>query len=130
MNDLSQEALYNLTYDALSFADTLFQVWLTVTFAAILAIYFSRTEISALMRRLLIALYAGTAVVLTGRWAAGMFHIMAYDKLIVEGGFAPFPTPPALGLTMGILHFSMFVVGSLATIYFMYSFGKERRTGV
>ena len=37
MSNLSEEALHNLCYSALSFADNLFQMWLTVTFGAILA---------------------------------------------------------------------------------------------
>ena len=37
MTGLSEEALHNLCYNALSFADNLFQMWLTVTFAAIQA---------------------------------------------------------------------------------------------
>ena len=126
MNNLSQEALYNLIYSALSFADTLFQVWLTVTFAAILAIYFTRSEISQWMRHLLIALYTGAAIVLTGRWAAGMIHVLEYQELLREAGFPPFPTPPTLGTAMGVLHFLMFVVGSLATVYFMFSFREDR----
>jgi hypothetical protein len=36
MSEVSEEALHNLCYTALSFADNLFQMWLTVTFAAIL----------------------------------------------------------------------------------------------
>ena len=128
MNELSQEALYNLIYSALSFTDTLFQVWLTVTFAAILAIYFSRDEISKLMRFPLLFLYAGTSILLTGRWVVGIIHAVRYQEMLFQNGFTPFPTPPAFGASLAALHFSMFIVGTLATIYFMFSFKKDSRS--
>ena len=53
MNSLNQESLYNLIYAAIDFGDNLFELRLTVTFAAILAIYFSRDHISSFMRTLL-----------------------------------------------------------------------------
>ena len=83
---MTQDALYDLIYTALAHADNLFELWLTVTFAAILAIYFSRAQISPFMRNLLMLLYAGTAVLLTGRWASAMFQISTYMTQIAENG--------------------------------------------
>lgn len=127
MNSLNQESLYNLIYSAMDLGDNLFELWLTVTFAAILAIYFSRDDISPFMRKLLIALYSGTALLLTGRWNVAMMHIMHYMDELKKTGLEPFPTPMPLGLIMGYLHAAMFIGGSLATIYFMYSYrGAEK----
>ena len=119
---MTQESLYNLIYSALEFGDNLFELWLTVTFAAILAVYFSRDHISLFMRNLLMALYAGTAVVLMGRWGLAMLHILHYMDELKIAGLAPFPTPQPFGEILGILHLTMFVGGSLGTIYFMHSF--------
>lgn len=127
MNELSQEALYTLIYNALSFTDTLFQVWLTVTFAAILAIYFSRAEITSWMRWLLILLYCGSSVVLTGRWMIGIGHVVTYQQVLEEAGYARFPTPVGFGTAMAAIHLLMFVVGTIATLYFMYAFSREKR---
>jgi hypothetical protein len=64
MSRLPEGALHTLCYNALSFADNLFQMWLTVTFAAILAIYFSHSHITPYLRRLLIGLYLGASIML------------------------------------------------------------------
>ena len=84
MSNLSEEALHNLCYSALSFADNLFQMWLTVTFGAILAIYFSHSNITPFMRRLLIGLYFGASLMLTGRWCVAIFlHFLSYQNQLI-----------------------------------------------
>lgn len=124
MTELSQEALYNLCYSAIAFGDSMFELWLSVTFAAILAVYFSSERITSFMRRLLVALYAGTSVLLTGRWLVAMGHILEYRRVLQDAGFAPFPSPPQLGFALGVLHLLMFSFGSIATLYFMNSFDR------
>ena len=129
MNDLSQEALYNLTYAAVSFGDSLFQLWLTITFAAILAAYFAREQITSFMRWLILALYAGTSILLTGRWVNAMNHILSYREVLEHEGFAPFPSVVVFGNALGILHFIMFFMGSVATIYFLHTFRGSTTDG-
>ena len=122
MTDLSQEALYNLCYSAISFADSLFELWLTVTFAAILAIFFASARITPFMRYLLMSLYGGTSFMLTARWLVAMNHIVTYQQMLEAAGLAPFPTPLKGTAPIAVLHFLMFLLGSLATLYFMRSF--------
>jgi hypothetical protein len=125
MGYLSREALNDLIYSAIAFGVYLFEIWLTVTFAAILAIYFTRDHISSFMRVLLIALYTGTAILLTGRWCVAMIHVLHYMNELTGGGMEPFPTPQPFGLIMGFLHLTMFLAGSVATIYFMKTYRGE-----
>ena len=125
MTDLSQEALYNLCYSAISFADSLFELWLTVTFAAILAIFFASARITPFMRYLLMSLYGGTSFMLTARWLVAMNHILTYQQMLDAAGFAPFPTPIEGGAPLAVIHFLMFPLGSLATLYFMRSFSDQ-----
>jgi hypothetical protein len=47
---------------------------------------------------------------------------MHYQRVIDDLGFAQFPTPVLFGRVMGVLHFSMYLFGTLATIYFMRSY--------
>ena len=125
MTKLSEEALHNLCYNALSFADSLFQMWLTVTFAAILAIYFSHSNITPYMRRLLIGLYFGASVMLTGRWyVAIMFHFLTYQNQLIENGWLPFPTPENARI-LGALPLLLYLFGTAATLYFMATFVGE-----
>jgi hypothetical protein len=125
MTELSEEALHNLCYNALSFADNLFQMWLTVTFAAILAIYFSHTNITPYMRRLLIGLYIGASVMLIGRWCIAIFyHFLTYQTQLIDQGLLPFPTPKFAAI-LGFLHLTLYLFGTGATLYFMTKFVKK-----
>jgi hypothetical protein len=128
MAGLSQEALHNLCYNALSFADNLFQMWLTVTFAAILAIYFSHTSITPYLRRLLIGLYAGASVMLIGRWSVAIFsHFLTYQNQLIANDWLPFPTPENAKF-LGLLHLSLYLLCTVATLYFMAKFVGQETT--
>ena len=126
MTGLSEEALHNLCYNALSFADNLFQMWLTVTFAAILATYFSQSNITPYLRRLLFGLYFGASVMLIGRWCVAIFsHYLTYQNQLIENGWLPFPTPENARF-LGVLHLLLYLLGTAATLYFMMKFvGRE-----
>jgi hypothetical protein len=126
MTSLSEEALHNLCYSALSFADNLFQMWLTITFAAILAIYFSHSNITPYLRRLLIGLYLGASIMLIGRWCVAIiYHFLAYQTQLLENGWLPFPTPENARI-LGVLHLLLYLIGTTATLYFMVKFvGRE-----
>ena len=128
MGGLSEEALHTLCYNALSFADNLFQMWLTVTFAAILAIYFSHANITPYLRRLLIGLYLGASVMLIGRWwVAIYYHFLSYQNELIKNGWLPFPTPENARF-LGVLHLLLYLIGTGATLYFMVKFvGRENR---
>lgn len=122
MTELSEEALHNLCYSALSFADNLFQMWLTVTFAAILAIYFSHSNITPYLRRLLIGLYLGASIMLIGRWWVAIFHhFLTYQNQLIGNGRLSFPTPEYAGF-LGVLHLMLYLIGTAATLYFMLKF--------
>lgn len=125
MSTLTEEALHNLCYSALSFADNLFQMWLTVTFGAILAIYFSNSNITPFMRRLLIGLYFGASLMLTGRWCVAIFfHFLSYQNQLMAQEYAPFPTPP-FAAVLGLLHLILYLAGTIATLYFMATYRRE-----
>lgn len=128
MSELSEEALHNLCYEALSYADNLFQMWLTVTFAAILAIYFSHSNITPYLRRLLIGLYVGASIMLAGRWSVGIYyHFLTYQNQLIENGWLPFPTPEYAKL-LGVLHLLLYLIGTSATLYFMVKFvGRDEK---
>jgi hypothetical protein len=61
---------------------------------------------------------------MTGRWVVGVNHVFAYQDMIAEAGFPPFPTP-VWATAFGTLHLITFVIGTLATVYFMSLFSKN-----
>ena len=118
MGNPSRESLYELVYSSLAFADNLFELWLTITFAAILAVYFTREHISRYMRALMIGLYGMAFILLVGRWTNAMFQILSYQTEIESLGYPPFPNP-SYAPFMALIHLLTYIVGSLATLYFM-----------
>jgi hypothetical protein len=74
------------------------------------------------MRYLLMSLYGGTSFMLTARWVVAMNHILTYQQMLEAAGFAPFPSPVRATAPIAAIHFLMFLLGSLATLYFMHSF--------
>jgi len=122
VTNLSAEALHNLCYSSLTFADNLFQIWLTITFGAILAIYFTISHITPFLRRLLTGLYIGASLMLIGRWCVAIFfHFLSYQNQLVQQGFTSFPTPQWAGV-LGVLHLLLYFAGTAATLYFMTTF--------
>ena len=122
MTELSLEALFNLTYSAIALGDSLFELWLTVTFAAILAVYFSVSRMTRFMRQLLLGLYVAASVLLTGRWVVAMLHFLTYRGMLADQGLSEFPSPQPLGFILGVIHLATFVLGTIGTVYFMVSF--------
>lgn len=118
MSNPSRESLYDLIYSALGFADNLFELWLTVTFAAILAAYFTAEHMSRYMRALMIGLYGMACILLIGRWLNAMFQILSYYREIESLGYLPFPNP-SYAPVMGVIHLLTYIIASIATLYFM-----------
>ena len=93
-----------------------------VMFAAILAIYFSHSNITPYLRRLLIGLYFGTSVMLTGRWCVAIFsHFLTYQGQLGENGWEPFPTPEYARF-LGAMHLLLYLLATAATLLFMTKF--------
>ncbi|MBO6506847.1 MAG: hypothetical protein JJ977_18770 [Kordiimonadaceae bacterium] len=122
---LSQEAIFELYYEAIAFSDTVLQIWLTVTFAAIIALYIASPNMTRFLRILIVGLYSTSAVVLVGRWFIAVSHTVYYRELLAEQGMSPFPTGGGLVLLIGPLLMVLLVVGSLATVYFLVSYKRE-----
>lgn len=124
-NELSQEAIYSLYYEAIAFTDTVLQIWLTVTFGAIIALYIASVSITRLLRFLITGLYTASSVVLIGRWIIAATHMDHYQRLLEAQNMTPFPTPPGLVSWIGPSVFGLMVIGSLVTIFFLATFKRE-----
>ena len=118
---MTEKDLYDLIYSALGYADPLFELRLTITFAAILAVYFSSARITRYMRWLLVGLCASAAVLLAGRWFIAMQHVVYYRERLLAAEM----TPLQASVPLGFLHGLMCLVGSLGTILFMATFARD-----
>ena len=85
-------------YRALAFIVGLFHLWVMITFAAIVVPCLTRAESKPFLRLLVLGIYVVSAIVLTGRWLAGMAHLVPYREVLYQGGLTQFPTPHSLSM--------------------------------
>ena len=127
MNTTSQIDIWNMAYSAISYMDNLFSIWITITFAAILAVYFTSEKISRFLRFLIIFLYFPTAVMLFIRWQIGAANIGAIQNMADQLKLLTPGSASHLSSVGGIMNVVIFVVGTIATTYFLFTFGNNRK---
>lgn len=124
---MSQELVYEVLYDSLTLADSILQIWITLTFAVIVAAYFAGTRIGRVMHWLISSLYGLYAIVLITRYLSSAIQIFHYRNLLIERGFEPWPVPLPVSVIIGSGTFVLMFAGTIATLWFM---GWVRRHGV
>ena len=122
---MSQELIIQTLYAALSLADSILQIWLTVTFAVIVASYLAGARISSFMFYLISGLYGLAAVVLVTRFVSAAYQIYHYRDLLVANGYEPWPVPPPVTQIIGGGTFILLTGGSIATLWFVHSVRKK-----
>jgi hypothetical protein len=123
---MSQDLIMQTLYSALSLADSILQIWLTVTFAVIVASYLAGSRISDFMYYLISGLYGLAALVLITRFISAAYQIYFYRDLLVASGFEPWPVPPLVTQVIGVGTFVLLSGGSLATLWFIRSVREAR----
>jgi hypothetical protein len=126
---MSQELIYDVLYDSLALADSIVQIWITVTFAVIVATYFAGNRVGRVMHRLVSSLYGLYAVVLITRFGSSAFQIFYYRDLLIQRGFEPWPVPNGVSIVIGIGTFILIFAGTVATLWFMRWTRKQGETG-
>jgi hypothetical protein len=124
---MSQDLIIQTLYSALSLADSIFQIWLTVTFAVIVAAYLAGDRIGAFMYYLISGLYSLAALVLITRFVSAAYQIYHYRDSLVAYGFEPWPVPPLVTQIIGAGTFILLTGGSIATLWFVYSIRDRGR---
>ena len=128
MNNFSQSDIYNMTYTIISYMDNVFSLWITITFAAILAVYFTSEKLTRFLRHLIIFLYFSTAIMLIIRWMIGASNIGAITTIANELNLQTTGTTPYLNEVGGFLNIFIFIVGTIATTYFLFTHGKNQKS--
>lgn len=123
---MSQDLIMQTLYSALSLADSILQIWLTVTFAVIVASYLAGSRISDFMYYLISSLYGLAAVVLITRFISAAYQIYFYRDLLVANGFEAWPVPLLVTQIIGGGTFVLLSGGSIATLWFIRSVREPR----
>jgi hypothetical protein len=126
---MSEELIYQALYSALSLADSILQIWLTVTFAVIVATHLAADRIGQFMYFLVSSLYGLATLVLITRFVSAAYQIYRYRDLLVINGFEPWPVPGPLTRIIGGGTLLLLVGGSAATLWFVYSVRKKAQHG-
>ena len=116
---MSQELIYDVLYESLSLADSILQLWITATFAVIVATFIAGARVSRVMYRLVASLYAFYAVVLITRYCSSAFQIFYYRNILDQRGFEPWPVPYWVSMIIGSGTFLLMCAGTVAAIWFM-----------
>jgi hypothetical protein len=86
---MSQEAIYSTLYATLALADSIFQIWITLTFAVLIATYVAERRFDHARYRLVSALYAFASGILFVRFASAAYQAFHYKNLLRTRGFEP-----------------------------------------
>ena len=121
---MSQELIMQTLHSSLSLADSILQIWLTVTFAVIVASFLAGSRISRSMYFLISGLYGLAALVLVTRFVSAAYQIYYYRDLLVANGFEPWPVPMLVTQIIGGGTFILLSAGSIATLWFVHSVRK------
>ncbi len=128
MHEMSQESIYSTLYAALALTDSIFQIWLTLTFAVLVASYVAERRFDWGMYRLVSVLYAFASGILLVRFASAAYQAFYYKNLLRTGGFEPWPVPNIVSLTIGIGTFVLLSSGTLGTLWFVRGTWKKGST--
>jgi hypothetical protein len=116
---MTQELIYQTLYSVLAVADSILQIWLTVTFAVLVAAYIAADRIGHYLYLLITFLYGLATLVLTIRFISAAYQIYYYRDLLVIKGYDQWPVPKVLSQLIGGGTLLLLVVGSIGTLWFV-----------
>jgi hypothetical protein len=125
---ISQEAIYSTLYAAIAMADSVFQIWITLTFAVLIATYVAERRFDPVLYRLVSGLYAFASGILLVRFASAAYQAFYYKNLLRTRGFEPWPVPHIISLTIGIGTFVFLLSGTVGTLWFVRSASRRVST--
>ena len=122
---MSQESIYSTLYATLALTDSIFQIWITLTFAVLIATYVAERRFDPGLYRLVSALYAFASCILFVRFASAAYQAFHYKNLLRARGFEPWPVPNTVSLIIGIGTFVFLLSGTVGTLWFVRSAWKR-----
>ena len=122
---MSEELIHNGLYAALSLTDSILQIWLTLTFAVIVATYVAGKRFERPVYLLVSGLYLFASVVLLIRFGSAAFQAFYYKDLLIKRGFEPWPVPNFVSVLIGGGSVVLLFAGTIGTLWFVRSTWKK-----
>lgn len=126
LHEMSQESVYSTLYAVLALTDSIFQIWITLTFAVLIAIYVAEKRFDPALYRLVSVLYAFASGILVVRFASAAYQAFYYKNLLRARGFEPWPIPNAVSVIIGGGTLLFLLAGTVGTLWFVRSAWKRR----
>ncbi|NND44039.1 MAG: hypothetical protein HKN58_01855 [Xanthomonadales bacterium] len=126
---MSIELIYESLYEALALSDASLQIWISITFAVIVAGHIAGRRIRHYTYGLVAGLYGLYSAVLLVRYCSAAYQILHYQGLLLSRGLEPWPVPKALGILIGSGTLLLMLGGTVATLWFIRSVRQENEPG-
>jgi hypothetical protein len=122
---MSQEGIYSTLYAALALTDSILQIWLTLTFAVLVATYVAERRFDRGMYRLVSGLYLFASGILLTRFTSAAYQAFYYKTPWLVRGFEPWPVANIVSLIIGVGTCALLFSGTFATLWFVRSTWKK-----
>jgi len=123
--DIDQLGLHQLRYMSLELVDTTFNLWMSATFATLIAIHFVGRQLKTRALVLIATLYSLFSLLCLVRIIMNGSSVIIYSQAIVVEPNSGLDFP--FGTVLTILRLLIFAIGSISTLYFVFRSSKEYR---
>ena len=125
LHTLSQDLIYSALYSALALTDSVLQIWLTLTFAVIVATHVAGMRFERPIYMLVSSLYAFASAIQLVRFCGAAQRAFYYKDLLVARGFEPWPTPNVISAIIGAGSVLLIVSGTFGTLWLVRTTWKN-----
>ena len=123
--NIDQLGLHQLRLNSLELVDTTFNLWMSATFAVLIAIHFVGRQLKTSALVLIATLYSLFSLLCLVRIIMSGSSVIMYGQSIEAEPSTGLDFPFAIVLT--ILRLLIFAIGSISALYFIFRSSKEYR---
>ncbi len=118
---------YEMVIGMTEMYNSLFEFWLTITFAYLITVHFTFDDIDRRLRKLVLLIYGIAAFLFIARWVLAVQGVYRIGEEIRAAGYPPPPFSPDMWLTVTVYStvFGLMLVGTILSLYF----GSTKRDG-
>ena len=112
--------LHALMFTAIQIQDSVFQFWLSASFAVIVATYIGRERISRRVFVLIGVLYLGASALFVARFINAATQLLYYRDVLLTNQMPDWGTAETSGFFLAAATLALISVGTVSVIVFMW----------
>ncbi len=111
---------YELVIGMTEMYNSLFEFWLTVTFAYLITVHLTFEDIDKRLRKLILLIYGAAAFLFIIRWTLAIQGVYKLSEAIESAGYPPPPFSPEPWHAIAVYSavFALMSVGTIMSLYF------------